>query len=75
MMLLNLFAIIVFCLAVSSHGFKPATSRRLSVITFSQNLLSMQSGEALPIVEAKILISGKNVQGPWYRTVLKHEVL
>lgn len=26
------------------------------------------------IVEVKVIVSGKNVQGPWYRTTVRHEV-
>lgn len=26
------------------------------------------------IVQVKVVVSGKNVQGPWYRTTVRHEV-
>ena len=26
------------------------------------------------IIQVKVVVSGKNVQGPWYRTTVRHEV-
>lgn len=45
------------------------THRRVSLDSTSQS-----DSTPAEVVEVKVIVSGKNVQGPWYRTTVRHEV-
>jgi hypothetical protein len=40
----------------------------------STTVLRDAANKLADLVEVKVIVSGKNVQGPWYRTTVRHEV-
>ena len=60
--------------ACNCSGF--ISNRRIvskNIIQGSTNLLETPT-LLTEIVQVKVIVSGKNVQGPWYRTTVRHEV-
>ena len=68
----------LLALLIAFFAILGAQSFTLSTVKYSTPRLSSSlsdSVEKLPeIVEVKVIVSGKNVQGPWYRTTVRHEV-
>ena len=51
-------------------GYKTLINHRL----VSSISLTKSDSHSAEVVEVKVIVSGKNVQGPWYRTTVRHEV-
>lgn len=47
---------------------------RISHRRVSLDSASQSDSNPAEVVEVKVIVSGKNVQGPWYRTTVRHEV-
>ena len=57
---------------IRSYIIRP--SIRASQIFRSTTVLRDAASNLADLVEVKVIVSGKNVQGPWYRTTVRHEV-
>jgi len=57
------------CCALRQTGGRFALPRLLASSDSSSSSPSQQDG----VVEARLIVSGASVQGPYYRTILKHE--
>jgi hypothetical protein len=59
--------------AFTAEGFAGYKSR-ISHRRVSLDGTSQSDSNPAEVVEVKVIVSGKNVQGPWYRTTVRHEV-
>ena len=57
----------------TAEGFAGHKSR-IAHRRVSLDSLTQSDGDSAKVVEVKVIVSGKNVQGPWYRTTVRHEV-
>lgn len=56
------------------RSFFISPSIRATHIIRSTTVLRDATNNLADLVEVKVIVSGKNVQGPWYRTTVRHEV-
>lgn len=71
----HILALLVALLEVNHiRGYIIRPSIRASQILRSSTVLRDAANKLTDLVEVKVVVSGKNVQGPWYRTTVRHEV-
>ena len=74
MFLLTSLLVALFCV-FTAEGFKGHKSRiSHRTVSLSLDSLSQSDSNVAEVIEVKVIVSGKNVQGPWYRTTVRHEV-
>jgi hypothetical protein len=67
------FFVTVLPFSKNALGFLPGTKSSTAIEkwhVFKMPRINMNAD----LVEAKLVVSGKNVQGPWYRTIIRNEV-
>lgn len=72
---LQLISLLLAAVGICSTSGFTLRNTRMSQVARSSTFLSESSDKVNEIVQARVVVSGKNVQGPWYRTTVRHEVI